>query len=652
MDSLNTIPNSGSFGDISAKLNDNFSKVGQSLTTLENVAIANKGYFDTLASLQAAFPSPKAGNIAYVANVASSTGYYIYNVVSGVWTATTTEAPAVDVEISNYAQHGYSSSPKTLKQVDDEVVQLAGEMEPARSLSIDVETEFKYTIVDSDGYVLFGIRYDGSTYMPRGIPDELSTVLPRLTELVNPLVNEYDLDVDYMYKIVDSNGNVLVGVRHDSTVEFQKIDVFDLSFIDKALTKIDSKKEYGRNFSPIATSFQKENPLTRHIHSKDDMANLPYPRIPALQITSNMNMLVAYELRAIDDDKGEISIYVSRSIDGGGTFTKSSVFQYTPNNRYMNPSFVMDKTGAHGLAGRIYLFAIKIKDDAKYLSALVNKSESDLVYKYTDDDGATWSAEQVLTSLIPENYVSYGSSPANGIQLDNGILVLPAMVSMGISPTSISANYRSGIFYKSPSGQWQFNAINFDNNHHDNESTIINIGNRVLINIRNERDNTRKVYISSEINNSTLADEITWKKRDESGTFSSYGICQGFLSKINYNGDECYLFSMPDYMLSQTQRQFICIWISFDLRRFYPMYYVTTNQISNGYSSISFHPSGVLAVAYENNSSPLPDMALEKQISYQDISFLLNKIPEYKLLVSKYKKDDDLLIYKQIKDLL
>ena len=127
MDSLNTIPNSGSFGDVSAKLNDNFSKVGQSLTTLENVAIANKGYFDTLASLQAAFPSPRAGNIAYVANVASSTGYYIYNVVAGVWTATTTEAPAVGVAISNYAQHGYSSSPKTLKQVDDAVVQLAGE---------------------------------------------------------------------------------------------------------------------------------------------------------------------------------------------------------------------------------------------------------------------------------------------------------------------------------------------------------------------------------------------------------------------------------------------------------------------------------------------------------------------------------------------
>lgn len=145
MDSLNTIPNSGSFGDVSAKLNDNFSKVGQSLTTLENVAIANKGYFDTLASLQAAFPSPKAGNIAYVANVASSTGYYIYNVVSGVWTATTTEAPAVNVAISNYAQHGYSSSPKTLKQVEDEVIQLAGE-------KVDINYLFTYQDTTSKSY--------------------------------------------------------------------------------------------------------------------------------------------------------------------------------------------------------------------------------------------------------------------------------------------------------------------------------------------------------------------------------------------------------------------------------------------------------------------------------------------------------------------
>lgn len=164
MDSLNTILNSGTYGENVSRHNDNNSKIKQAITTLENVAIANKGYFDTLASLQAAFPSPKAGNIAYVANVASSTGYYIYNVVSGVWTATTTEAPAVGVAISNYAQHGYSSSPKTLKQVDDEVVQLAG----AVSVVFNPTNGFRQLLYFAENKIIItyncDVQVNGKTY--------------------------------------------------------------------------------------------------------------------------------------------------------------------------------------------------------------------------------------------------------------------------------------------------------------------------------------------------------------------------------------------------------------------------------------------------------------------------------------------------------
>lgn len=167
MDSLNTIPNSGSFGDVSAKLNDNFSKVGQSLTTLENVAIANKGYFDTLASLQAAFPSPRAGNIAYVANVASSTGYYIYNVVDGVWTASTVEAPAVGVNIAEYTKSGGSS--KTTKQVEDDLVQLAGEVENNPVVASNMQNNENSFFVIPDNKILIkksGFRVFSKSNIP------------------------------------------------------------------------------------------------------------------------------------------------------------------------------------------------------------------------------------------------------------------------------------------------------------------------------------------------------------------------------------------------------------------------------------------------------------------------------------------------------
>lgn len=229
MDSLNTILNSGTYGENVSRHNDNNSKIKQAITTLENVAIANKGYFDTLASLQAAFPSPKAGNIAYVANVASSTGYYIYNVVSGVWTATTTEAPAVDVAISNYAQHGYSSSPKTLKQVDDEVVQLAGEVimglylnvaNSLTKLSKSINADATITEAQSQRVVLVPVsvgdkfliktvlKAASSEYPILGYALYSSTEIQNATTLVSSsdiYTNTTETTLEYNIEITDSN---------------------------------------------------------------------------------------------------------------------------------------------------------------------------------------------------------------------------------------------------------------------------------------------------------------------------------------------------------------------------------------------------------------------------------------------------------------
>ena len=63
--------------------------------------IDNKGYFATLPSLEASHP-PEIGDTAYVADALSSTGYYIYNVVDGIWTSSTVEAPPVAVPIGDY----------------------------------------------------------------------------------------------------------------------------------------------------------------------------------------------------------------------------------------------------------------------------------------------------------------------------------------------------------------------------------------------------------------------------------------------------------------------------------------------------------------------------------------------------------------------
>jgi hypothetical protein len=118
MDNLNNIPNAGNWGDAASKLNDNFNKVKQAVTTIENASKNNKGYFSSLSALNTAFPSPKTGQTAYVYSEASSTKYYIYNAFNGGWVTASVEAPSVGVDISGYAKTGGST--KTLKEVEDE----------------------------------------------------------------------------------------------------------------------------------------------------------------------------------------------------------------------------------------------------------------------------------------------------------------------------------------------------------------------------------------------------------------------------------------------------------------------------------------------------------------------------------------------------
>src|SRR5690554_306762 len=100
MDNLNNIPNSGNWGDAASKLNDNFNKVKQAVTTIENTSKNNKGYFASLSALNTAFPNPKAGQTAYVYSEASSTKYYIYNAFNGGWVTASVEAPSIGVDIA------------------------------------------------------------------------------------------------------------------------------------------------------------------------------------------------------------------------------------------------------------------------------------------------------------------------------------------------------------------------------------------------------------------------------------------------------------------------------------------------------------------------------------------------------------------------
>lgn len=63
-------------------INSNNSKINEAVTKLEHATYKNKGYFRTLADLQASVPTPSKGSRAYVGN---QYPYQVYIEENGSW---------------------------------------------------------------------------------------------------------------------------------------------------------------------------------------------------------------------------------------------------------------------------------------------------------------------------------------------------------------------------------------------------------------------------------------------------------------------------------------------------------------------------------------------------------------------------------------
>ena len=160
MDSLNTILNSGTYGENVSRHNDNYTKIKQSLTGLENVAFnpltIKKTYLTFTEAENDTNPIGDDGLAIKIGQIVSVTAankiYKLKALVSGV---PTWENVGTIGDLTTKADHGYSSNPKTLKQVEDETVRLADEYRIDES-ALAIESK---SVRHSDG----GIETSSST---------------------------------------------------------------------------------------------------------------------------------------------------------------------------------------------------------------------------------------------------------------------------------------------------------------------------------------------------------------------------------------------------------------------------------------------------------------------------------------------------------
>ena len=314
----------------------------------------------------------------------------------------------------------------------------------------------------------------------------------------------------------------------------------------------------------------------------------PFFRIPSLCITNNGTAIVACENRQIlGGDKGQIDIVVARSNDKN--YVQWSLSRVFENNetvgRSMNPIFVIDKNGKQGKKNRILLFTCHILGE-DVAAEDATKEKLDIVYKYSDDDGLTWSPEiSIKDEWNTDQYEGVIPSAANGIQLDDGTFVIPTMVIK-------DKNYYSGIAYKKVGSKWLFSKPTVEG---DNESTVYvdNDGN-IILDCRTF-DKIRHRYIYN-------------LEKDE-----FYTLDETFTTNLNLKAEiikyfDGYLLTFPD--TETGLRENISLWKSSDGKSWSKIYQLIDYSTKMGYSNAAVCQKKVLIV-YESEKGINVQMPLE-----------------------------------------
>lgn len=111
--------------------------------------------------------------------------------------------------------------------------------------------------------------------------------------------------------------------------------------------------------------------------------------IPGLLVTKQGVVIAYAEARNHRGDGGKVDVVIRRSLDGGRTWQKNVFMERAQGiENYVLATLVQDR-----VSGRVFFFTA-LRDEGLADRTTTNH------YRFSDDDGATWSAPQDITSLL------------------------------------------------------------------------------------------------------------------------------------------------------------------------------------------------------------------------------------------------------------
>lgn len=343
-------------------------------------------------------------------------------------------------------------------------------------------------------------------------------------------------------------------------------------------------------------------------------------RIPSLLISNNNTYIAACEARSSLSDSSQIDILFAKKAPTDTSWTYTNIYTYSSKSKlkYMNPSLCVDRDGAEK-KGRIYLFCMEftITDSNNGDWNQLAGTEVNNYYKYSDDDGGTWSSTNEIGTNWGTEWKYSTISCSNSIVMSNGTIVCPCM------GYNSSKKQHSGIVYKKKGETtWTYSCPSpLDG---ENECTVYENNGTLYLNVRNSTD-VRRIYTYDFDNDSfTLFDD----------SFVPNAICEANVDEATIDCVHMYLMSFID--CETPERYNPSVWVSADGITFARAIKLYDGKVDTtaGYTICTSYNNYVIAAYEYNGIIYFVDLTTAKDVLKNGASFLTLS-DQYKIEVSK-----------------
>jgi sialidase-1 len=315
-------------------------------------------------------------------------------------------------------------------------------------------------------------------------------------------------------------------------------------------------------------------------HEKDDGYFIH--RIPALLTTDKGTLLAFCEARSESvRDAAPTDIALRRSLDNGKTWTTAQVVAHFPNYTVGNPAPVQDhKTGVIWLLLTVNPAGVSEKE----ICESSPRGSRTVWITHSGDDGATWAPAEEITSTTKKlDWTWYATGPGNGIQLDDGRLVIPCDYKV-----AVTQEFYAHVIYSDDDGKtWK---IGGSAGPQTNESAVVQLADgSLLLNMRSYAGQHRRAIAYSHDGG------LTWSPVQLDRALIE-PVCQATFIRYTLarnGGKNRLLFANP----ADTARNRMTVRLSYDEGKTWPIARVVYEDFSE-YSSLAILKDGTIGLLY------------------------------------------------------